>query len=314
MADAIGAPRSRQCRMSAPFLPAPLAGERHDLDSDLAGRVSYVVSGPKTLHRPPLLLVHSINAAASAYEVKPLFDRYRETRRVYALDLPGFGLSDRSDRAYVPRLMTDALHAMVDAIAAREGHARVDVIGLSLSCEFVARAAVERPGAYRSVALVSPTGLDRRAPLREPPGTTSGKPRIALALRRSVWDDGLYRWLTARPVIRFFLEKTWGSKAIDEGLLEYDAVTVKQPGASRAPLFFITGFLFSRDMTDVYESIAAPVWMVRGTRGDFVDYRDAPRIAAMRGWSCLVLETGALPHFEDLDAFTTSYDRFVRSS
>lgn len=48
---------------------------------------------------PPLLLVHSVNPAASAAEVRPLFDHYRATRTVFALDLPGFRFSDRSDRA-----------------------------------------------------------------------------------------------------------------------------------------------------------------------------------------------------------------------
>lgn len=57
----------------------------------------------------PLLLIHSVNAAASAFEVKPLFDYYRSRRPVYAIDLPGFGLSDRSDRCYSVRTMTDAV-------------------------------------------------------------------------------------------------------------------------------------------------------------------------------------------------------------
>ena len=44
---------------------------------------------PRTDTRP-LLLLHSINASASAYEVKPLFEHYRQQRPVYAPDLPGF--------------------------------------------------------------------------------------------------------------------------------------------------------------------------------------------------------------------------------
>ena len=62
--------------------------------------------------RRPLLLLHSINAAASAYEMKPLFEHYSRERPVYALDFPGYGLSDRSARDYTPRLMTDAIHAL----------------------------------------------------------------------------------------------------------------------------------------------------------------------------------------------------------
>ncbi|GAC1631487.1 MAG: hypothetical protein NVS9B10_24950 [Nevskia sp.] len=60
----------------------------------------------------PLLLIHSINASGSAYEIKPLYAHYRGERPVLALDLPGFGCSGRSDRACTPRLMTDAVLAM----------------------------------------------------------------------------------------------------------------------------------------------------------------------------------------------------------
>jgi pimeloyl-ACP methyl ester carboxylesterase len=42
------------------------------------------------------MLLHSINAAPSAYEVKPLFEQMRHTHRVFAPDLPGYGFSDPS--------------------------------------------------------------------------------------------------------------------------------------------------------------------------------------------------------------------------
>ena len=35
--------------------------------------------------------MHSVNASASAFEVAPLYDHYRQTRPTYAVDLPGFG-------------------------------------------------------------------------------------------------------------------------------------------------------------------------------------------------------------------------------
>ena len=74
--------------------------------------VCLYLSGPASATgQTPILLVHSINASASAFEVAPLYDHYRQTRPTYAVDLPGFGLSDRSDRAYTIRLMTDALLA-----------------------------------------------------------------------------------------------------------------------------------------------------------------------------------------------------------
>ena len=106
--------------------------------------------------------MHSITASASAAEVRPLHEHYRATRTVFLIDLPGYGFSERSDRDYTPRLMTDALHAMVGQIWSRCGPVPVDALAVSLSCEYLARAAAEVPAQYRSVALVSPTGLDGR--------------------------------------------------------------------------------------------------------------------------------------------------------
>jgi hypothetical protein len=48
------------------------------------------------------------------------------------------------------------------------------------------------------------------------------------------------RTLTRPGVIRYFLQRTWGSKAIDEDLWRYAVVTTRQPGARNAPFrFFI---------------------------------------------------------------------------
>ena len=74
-------------------LPAAVSGDRFEFDS-AAGRLSAYVAG----QGPPLLLVHSVNAAASAAEVCPLHEHYRAHRTVFSIDLPGYGHSERSDR------------------------------------------------------------------------------------------------------------------------------------------------------------------------------------------------------------------------
>ncbi|NJK88320.1 MAG: alpha/beta fold hydrolase [Myxococcales bacterium] len=126
--------------VSHPLLPPALDGDRREM-TRRAGRLSYYVAG----EGPPLLLIHSINAAASAFEMKPVFDRLIASFRVYALDLPGFGFSDRSPRRYDVRLYTDSLHDILELVASEsEPNAAVQAIALSLSSEFLARAATER--------------------------------------------------------------------------------------------------------------------------------------------------------------------------
>jgi pimeloyl-ACP methyl ester carboxylesterase len=286
-------------------LPAAVSGDRLEFASR-AGRLSVYVAG----EGPPLLLVHSVNAAASAAEVRPLHEHYRTTRTLYSLDLPGYGQSERSDRAYTPRLFTDALHATVEQIRRREGDARVDALACSLSCEFLARAATEAPDAFRSLALVSPTGFAGGRSRRGAPGSTLAMPWLHRALRGPGWGGALFRGLTRPGVIRYFLRRTWGSAAIDEALWQYDVLTTRQPGAEHAPLYFLSGGLFSADIHAVYEKLALPVWMSHGTRGDFTDYRGTSIVAGRPNWRITVFPTGALPYFELAESFCAAFDAF----
>lgn len=259
----------------------------------------------------PLLLIHSVNAAASAYEVRPLYLHYRTARPVYALDLPGFGLSDRPEGVYTPRLMTDAIHAAVAAIRARHRGASVDAVALSLSCEYLARAALERPEMLRSLALISPTGFDAALAGSGRAQSDRGS-RLALrALSAPLWSRALFDLVVSRPSMRYFLEKTWGSRDIDEGLLDYGYASAHRPGAEHAPWSFLAGYLFAEDVSRLYRLLRLPVWAAHGVRGDFVDYRYERDVAGRSNWTLTVFDTGAFPHFESLDRVAASYDRFI---
>jgi pimeloyl-ACP methyl ester carboxylesterase len=291
-------------------LAHPLDARAYDVAS-VAGRLVYYASRADTSNLPPILLIHSVNAAASAYEVKPFFDLFAASRNVYALELPGFGRSDRSDRAYTVRLMTDAVLAMATKI--RQLHdGPIDAIALSLSCEFLARAAYEKPDAFRSLGMISPTGFEGKA--RDETEGTKGKAWLRRMLDLPWIGKAFWSLLTTKPVIRKFLEKTWGSKNIDTGLLEYDLETTHQPGARHAPYYFVSGYLFSNDILHIYQSIQKPVWMVHGTRGDFVDYHLKKRVEHRPNWTIEVMPTGAFPHFERLELVAASYANFVQAA
>ena len=292
-------------------LPLALPAQRRDLDSP-AGRLSLYSAMPEGVDRglPPLLLVHSVNAAGSAAEVAPLFAHYRKQRAVYALDLPGFGFSDRSDRPYTVRLMTDALQAALRAIHAEQAGVAVDVLAVSLACEFAARLAVEAPQLIRRLAMVSPTGFSRKKRRYGPAGSVVGPPWLLRLLRWPRWSEGVYRTLTRPAVIRYFLARTWGSDAIDEALWRYNLLTTRQPGARFAPLYFVSAQMFSADINTLYEALTAPVWVSMATRGDFTDYQGRHTVAGRANWQFHAVEGGALPYFEDLPGFTRRLDPF----
>ncbi|MFO0235127.1 MAG: alpha/beta fold hydrolase [Burkholderiales bacterium] len=293
--------------MRPPPLPDPLDAERRDLNGR-AGRIALWRAG----RGAPVLLVHSINAAASAYEVRPAFEAIARTRRAFAPDLPGFGCSERGDRRYDVARYVAAVEDALDAIAEECGDAPVDVLALSLSSEFAARVATTRPARIRTLTMVTPTGLDRRsASLRAPPGTDREVPGVYRFVSQRLWSQALFDGLTSRPSVRYFLQRTWGSKAIDEGLWNYSWTTAHQPGARFAPLAFLSGRLFSKDIRDVYERLAVPVWVPHGTRGDFKDFSGADWTASRLNWRLQPFESGALPHFEHPAAFEAAFRAFL---
>ena len=290
-------------------LPPALPGERREL-LGRAGRLSYYVAGSGA----PLLLVHSINAAASAYEVRPLFEHFQASRRVYALDLPGFGFSDRSPRDYTVRLYTDALLDMLEEIARDVGPTLVDAAAVSLGCELLARAASERPDRFRSLALITPTGLRHGERLDGPAGSTRGTPAVRALFGFPLWSRPFFDLLNSRASQRYFLKQTFGSyAAIDAGLLEYDYLTAHQPDAQHAPYAFVSGMLFSADISRVYESLDLPVWLAYGTRGEFSDV-DSSQVRDRANWTPQAFETGGLPYFEEPEQFCAAYEGFLQGA
>lgn len=288
-------------------LPPALDAERLEI-AGRAGRLSYYVAG----EGPPLLLLHSINAAASAFEVRPVFEYYRSARRVYAPDLPGFGFADRSRRDYSVRLYTDSVLDILDQIP---GNEPVDAVALSLTAEFLARAVSEQPGRFRRLILITPTGFRSGSnALREPEGTTREKPWLHRVLTVPLWRRALYDQLVRPRVIRYFLKRTWGSDNYDAAMAAYADLTSHQPGAQHAPYAFLSGGLFSKDIRNVYERLELPVWLPHAMRGDFNDFSGADWARKRANWTVQPFDSGALPHFEQPDEFFAAADRFLHDN
>ena len=266
----------------------------------------------------PLVLIHGINAAASAYEMKPLFDYYRHQRPVYALELPGFGYSERSEREYSPTLYAHAIQDFLEHLGVA-----CDVIALSLSSEFASYAAQQVPHLFRSLSLISPTGFDLRLQSQ-----SDDEPflRLTLPLAGSLVEldqESLYRFLanpilsrllfnllTTEPSIRYFLAQSFKNK-LDDGLAEYAWTTAHQEGARHAPITFVSGKLFSRQIFKTYSSLNLPV-LVLYDRDPNLNFDRLPELLEKHGnWRARrIPNTLGLPHFERLDKTAEALEAF----
>lgn len=289
------------------ILPEALPVERKVYVSPNAGPISYyrnqVVTGR------PLVLVHSVNAAASAYEMRPLFMHYLDQRPVFALDLPGFGFSDRSNRVYSPELYQAALE---DFLLSQVGQA-ADVVALSLGCEFAARAALAQPQLVNSLALISPTGFSQNRNDRgSQKASRNGLSNLLHpAFAFPLWSRPFYDLLTTHASIEFFLKQSF-TGPVPEDLINYDYAAAHQPGAENAPLHFISGQLFTPGiLQSVYERLETPT-LVLYDRDGFTSFDLLPDLLARNSfWQAIrIVPSLGLPHFEKLEDTVDVLEKF----
>lgn len=281
-------------------LPEALDAHRSSLETACAGRVSYYVDD--SCKGRPLLLLHSINAAPSAIEMQPLFEHYRRSRPVYALELPGFGFSERADIDYSPALYGDT----IAEVSASLFDGPVDAIALSTTSEFLARAALSAARRFSSLVLISPTGLGSREP---PSGAASDRLRKIFSL--PVLTQGLYRMLTSRASIRYFLNLSFEGEPPVE-MIDQAWATARQPGARFAPYRFLSMALFTQQAsTKLYRPLEVPT-LVLYDQDPNINF---DRLPALLKHNSLVsaqriTPTRGLPHWEDLVATVRAIDAF----
>ena len=264
----------------------------------LSGRLSFYAD--EHVAGRPLVLLHSINAAASAFEVKPLFEHFRKQRPVFALDLPGFGFSERADRGYTSDVFIQCILDFIDGELSNSSP--VDVIALSLTSEFAAIAALEQPSAFHDLAFIAPTGFSTR--------TMPSSDRLHRALTFPLWSQAAYDALVTRASINYFLQKAFEGP-VDADLAEYDYLTAHRPCAKNAPFHFVSGKLFKPDIREFYGAMTQQVLAFP----DLSDYgpsellpqfcRDYPN------WKMRYIEgTKSLPHFERPEETFAALDAF----
>jgi pimeloyl-ACP methyl ester carboxylesterase len=103
---------------------------------------------------PPLVLVHGLGSSATVefyYNLEPLAKHHR----VFAIDLPGFGRSDKPVLAYTIDLFVRA----VSDLMASEGIERAAVMGVSMGGRVALGLALDSPEKVERLVLVDALGV-----------------------------------------------------------------------------------------------------------------------------------------------------------
>jgi pimeloyl-ACP methyl ester carboxylesterase len=111
------------------------------------------LSGESNQQKQPLLLIHGLFGSSQDFEfIQPTLARYRT---VIAVDLIGFGLSDKAlDHDYSKKTMADRIAGLM----AQLGYPRYDVLGHSMGGEVALHLALEQPDQVSRLILLDSAG------------------------------------------------------------------------------------------------------------------------------------------------------------
>ena len=279
MWNAVTGPRVR------PLAP-PIAGEQGSFQWR-GHRIAWTRVGTGS----PVILVHGIHATASSHEWRRVAADLARQHTVYALDLLGFGRSDRPTLRYTAALYV----SLLDDFARRVVAQPAALVATSRSAAYAITLGARDAARFPALVLVAPTGLTRiDAPT--PGRTTLTRDMVAAP----VLGHGLWSSMVSRSSLRAFLKASYADKGlVTEELVEAHWQAAHQRGARHAPASFV-GHLLDLDVREPFRRLTQPTFILWGEQASASPVDEIrPFMATRPDFAYVILDpAGDVPHDE----------------
>ena len=184
-------------------------------------RICYVEGGDP--RKPPLLLLHGWLGSHQLY--RRCFPALAHRYRYRALDLPGFGDSDKpspSTTAYDPKWYAEQLNAFLDAVQLKKTTICAQSMGAIVATEF----ALRHPDRVEKLVLVDAAGVYHRPPLL-------GRLLVVPGLGRALFTA---LGATRRALVNFMCNDVWYVKdgVFEDAVIDEMERVLRLPGAKQA--------------------------------------------------------------------------------
>ena len=250
-----------------------------------------------------VVLVHGNPASLRTW--KHVFDPLAEHYRVHAIDLPGFGFSDKPAGSYEDAWLAEAL---IDYLNSQEIHSAV-LVGNSMGGHIATEAAMLHPGRVDALVLIGGSGL----PL--PGGEPAEEERepFIVSLLRLPGMEALVRLLPTEGVLREELALAYYDPAqLDDAELAEWGTPLTTRGGMTAFLARSTRHA-GPEREERVRGIDAPTLILHGDTDRLVPLAIGERYHELIPLSELVImqETGHLPQEERPDDVVREIRRFL---
>lgn len=235
------------------------------------GQKIYFVSAGHNPHHPPLLLVHGFGASTDHWRKN--IAELSQDFEVYAIDLLGFGRSQKPAWAYSGNLWRDQLHDFITEKIQRP----TVVAGNSLGGYSALCIAADHPQSVAGLVLLNsagpftdtnPLGSKKINPLQKAIGQTLQK-----VLRQSWANQLLFTFVRQKSRIRSTLKKVYlDQSAVTDQLVE----EIYRPSCDEgAPQVFASVFSTpqGKKVDELLQAIACPLLMIWGEGDPWMNSR-----------------------------------------
>ena len=240
-------------------LESPLPGESHYYKWSY-GHIFYKVLG--AVEAPPLLLLHTPELAASAYEMRKIMEPLAQHYRVYTPDLIGFGLSDRPGIDYTAETYVTLCRDFLADVVAQPA----TIVASRLSCNYAVAVAASSPESCERLVLISPLALagqslqGSRLPIMRNFPITSARSTV---LQAAPVKWLLYPALSTRVALRYLQARQRAFMTSAD--LDYYYDITRQFGAQHASMALLAGKL-AQDVTQQLQALQQPTLVIWGAR------------------------------------------------
>ncbi|MBL8957772.1 MAG: alpha/beta fold hydrolase [Myxococcaceae bacterium] len=245
----------------------------------------------------PVVMLHGFASSLDTWA--PVIAELQKTRRVLALDLKGFGWSDRRPGGaddYAPQAQAELVLAVMKA----RGIEKAAVVAHSWGSSVALRLALEHPEAVERLALYDAWVYDAQLP------TT-----FHFARARGV-GELLYAWTYRERAEEKLAFAFYDAAAVDQRVIDGVEEQLSRPGTTAAALAAVRGQRYD-EIEERYGEVKVPVLLVWGREDRISTLSVGERLSKQLPRARLVVypQCGHFPMYEAKNASNAEVVRFL---
>lgn len=254
----------------------------------------------------PLLLLHDLHPAASAYEFHKIKSQLAQTHTVYTLDLPGFGRSAKEKQPYTNFYYVEVLREFIKTMAL----GKVQVVASNLSCPIALMAQIYDPNLFSKMILINPPSIEDME-VSPTPISRLKKKVLELPLIGTL----IYNIIYSRQQIDLSFTEEYFYNPFHENteLVDtyYEAAHLGHGGGRFVAASLIGGFI-NMSLTYALKQLTIPAKILEGSETENADW-------VIKGWTGLnnqissvsIKHTQQLPHLEEPELVVEEINQFL---